>query len=118
MAWRQDRAGTEAPEDGETDAVVFYRVDRAVREHIGDFQVVKTSLESCGVQVHFVGTPFDESPEGVFRTDLDMILGRLESRRLGKRLRDVHKRLASVGRWHGGHVPYGLTRTPEGLTID
>lgn len=100
-------------EDGDADVVVFYRADRAVREHIGDFQIVRASLKSCGVEMAFAGREYDDSPEGEFSLDLDLILSKLEARRLGARLRSMHKRLAREGKYGGNLAPFGWRRVRE-----
>ncbi len=103
-------------EDGEFDVVVFWRVDRAVREHTGDFQLVRASLHRSGVEMAFVGREYDESPEGDFAFGLDTILSRLESRRLGVRLRSMHAHLARQGKYAGNQAPFGWERVrdPDG----
>ncbi|MCX8033628.1 MAG: recombinase family protein [Thermoleophilia bacterium] len=99
-------------QDGECDAVVFYRIDRLSREPAHHYAIL-ASLREAGVKVDSVGMPADETPEGQFMWDLSAALAKLESLRLGRRLRDMHRRLASQGRWHGGIVPYGWTRVRD-----
>lgn len=99
-------------QDGECDAVVFYRIDRLSREPAHHYAIL-TSLKEAGVRVDSVGLPADDTPEGAFMWDLSAALAKLESLRLGKRLRDMHRRLASEGRWSGGIVPYGWRRTRD-----
>ena len=93
-------------QDGECEAVVFYRIDRLSREPAHHYAIL-TSLREAGVRVDSVGLPADDTPEGAFMWDLSAALAKLESLRLGKRLRDMHRRLAAQGRWNGGLVPYG-----------
>jgi DNA invertase Pin-like site-specific DNA recombinase len=104
-------------EDGGCDVVVFYRIDRFARR-VEDHMAMRASLEESGVKVDSVGLPWDDSPEGRFMWDLSASLAALESRRLGKRMRDVHRRIASVGGWHGGVTPFGYQHVGKGLTVD
>ena len=93
-------------QDRDCDAVVFYRIDRLSREPAHHYAIL-ASLREAGVHVDSVGLPADDTPEGAFMWDLSAALAKLESLRLGKRLRDMHRRLATEGRWGGGVVPYG-----------
>lgn len=99
-------------QDRDCDAVVFYRIDRLSREPAHHYAIL-ASLREAGVRVDSVGLPADDTPEGAFMWDLSAALAKLESLRLGKRLRDMHRRLASQGRWCGGLVPYGWQRVQD-----
>ncbi len=100
-------------EDGEADVVVCYRVDRTVREHTGDWYLVRASLEASGVKMAFAGRDYDDSPEGDFSLGLDVLLARLESRRLGVRLRSMHRQLARQGKFSAGLPPFGWRRVHD-----
>ena len=99
-------------QDRDCDAVVFYRIDRLSREPAHHYAIL-ASLREAGVHVDSVGLPADDTPEGAFMWDLSAALAKLESLRLGKRLRDMHRRLATEGRWSGGIVPYGWRRAQD-----
>ena len=105
-------------EDGEADVLVFYRADRAAREFGAEFQILRRYLQGLGVGTAFAGREYDNSPEGEFNLDLDMALGKLEARRLGKRVRDAHRALRKQGRWPGGPVPFGFIPRHPGLEPD
>lgn len=101
---------------GGAGAVLFYRVDRAVREHSGEFDIVQTDLRRAGVSIGFTNRQYDDTPEGAFALDLDIALSRLEVRRLGERLQRMHKTLASQGKYGGNFAPFGWKRVrdPDG----
>jgi site-specific DNA recombinase len=100
-------------EAGGAQAILFYRLDRAVREHSGEFDILEGRLKRAGVQIGFTNRQYDDSPEGQFALDLDKALSRLETRRLGDRLKNMHRTLARKGRWAGGIVPYGWCRVKD-----
>ena len=99
-------------EDGECDVVVFYRLDRMARNP-ADHYAILASLQTSGVRVDSVTLPHDDSPEGEFVWDLSAALNKLESRRLGQRLRSMHRRLASQGAYGGNLPPFGWVRVRD-----
>ena len=94
---------------GECDVVVVYRVDRLSREP-ADYYAIMAVLKDAHVVVDAAMQPRDDSPESTFLWDLNAILARYESIKLGARIKDMHRQLARAGRWHGGFVPYGWRR--------
>jgi site-specific DNA recombinase len=101
-------------QDGEFQAVVFYRIDRLSREPMHHYAIL-AALKEAGVAVDSVGQPADDSPESGFMWDLSAALAKLESLRHGKRIRDAHRTLRAKGRYPGGPTPpYGLRRRPGG----
>ena len=102
-------------QDGAFDAVVFYRIDRLSREPAHHYAIL-AALNEAGVAVDSVGMPADGTPEGAFMWDLSAALAKLESLRLGKRLRSMHAELARQGKYAGNQPPFGWERTrdPDG----
>ena len=90
----------------ECDMVVVYRVDRLSREP-ADYYAITAMLREAGVGIDAAAQPKDPSPESDLLWDLSAVLARYESLKLGARLKDMHRRIASQGRWSGGTVPYG-----------
>lgn len=99
-------------QDGAFDAVVFYRIDRLSREPAHHYAIL-AALEEAGVQVDSVGLPADGSPESGFMWDLSAALAKLESLRLGKRLRSMHAQLAREGKYASGPPPFGWQRVRD-----
>ena len=101
---------------GGAEAILFYRVDRAVREHSGEFDILVARLKQAGVEVGFTNRQYDNTPEGQFAFDLDIALSRLEVRRLGSRMKDMHAQLARQGKYAGNQPPFGWERIrdPDG----
>src|SRR5690606_7639563 len=97
---------------GECDTVVVYRVDRLSREP-ADYYAITAMLREAGVAIDAAAQPKEASPEGELLWDLSAILARYESLKLGARLKDMHRRLATQGRWSGGIVPYGWRRVRD-----
>ncbi len=97
---------------GECDMVVVYRVDRLSREP-ADYYAILSIFREAGVGIDAAAQPKDPSPESDFLWDLSAVLARYESLKLGARLKDMHHRLASEGRWAGGLVPYGWRRVRD-----
>jgi DNA invertase Pin-like site-specific DNA recombinase len=91
---------------GGCDTVVVYRVDRLSREP-ADYYAIRALLQNAGVGIDAAAQPKEASPEGELMWDLSAVLARYESLKLGARLKDMHRRLATTGRWAGGIVPYG-----------
>ena len=102
-------------QDGEFDAVVFYRIDRLSREPAHHYAIL-AALKEAGVTVDSVGMPTDGTPENAFMWDLSAALAKLESMRLGKRLRSMHAELARQGKYAGNQPPFGWQRVrdPDG----
>lgn len=94
---------------GDCDTVVVYRVDRLSREP-ADYYAIRAVLREAGVAIDAAAQPKDATPESEFLWDLSAVLARYESLKLGARLKDMHHRLATQGRWNGGIVPYGWRR--------
>lgn len=101
----------------ECDVVVLYRIDRLSRIPAHHYAILAV-LEDAGVGIDAATQPRDDSPESALMWDLNAVLASYESLKLGARLKDVHRRLAHTGRWHGGCVPYGFERAPDGLMVD
>lgn len=97
---------------GAADVVVFYRIDRLSREE-RDFHAILATLQRAGVHCDSVGNPNDGSPESGLIWSISAALAKYESVRLGGRIRDSHKRLARLGRWGGGPVPFGWRRVRD-----
>jgi site-specific DNA recombinase len=97
---------------GECDAVVFYRIDRLSREE-EDFHAVLAALQRAGVVCDSPGNPNDGSPEASLIWSISAALAKYESVRLGARIRDAHRKLARMGRWSGGPVPWGWKRVRD-----
>ena len=97
---------------GECDAVVFYRIDRLSREE-EDLHAMLAALQRAGVVCDSPGNPNDGSPESALLWSISAALAKYESVRLGARLRDAHAKLARMGRWSGGVVPYGWRRVRD-----
>lgn len=104
-------------QDGQFQAVVFYRIDRLSREPMHHYAILH-ALREAGVLVDSVGLPADESPENAFMWDLSAALAKLESLRHGKRIRDSHRALRAKGRFAGGHPPYGFRRMQPGPGLE
>ncbi len=98
---------------GGAQAIIFYRVDRAVREFSGEFDVIQGELERSGVRIAFTNRQYDDTPEGTFALDLDKALSRLEVRRLGDRLKKMHRTLAHQGKHPGNQPPFGWRRVRD-----
>lgn len=94
---------------GECDAVVFYRIDRLSREE-ADFHPMLAALRRAGVHCDCPNNPNDGSAESDLIWSISAALAKYESVRLGARLRDAHRKLARMGRWSGGPVPWGWRR--------
>jgi site-specific DNA recombinase len=97
---------------GECDVVVFYRVDRLSREE-ADFHPMLATLRRAGIHCDSPSNPNDGSPESDLIWSISAALAKYESVRLGARLRDAHRRLAKMGRWPGGPVPWGWRRVED-----
>ena len=97
---------------GECDAVVFYRIDRLSREE-ADLHAMLAALQRAGVVCDSPGNPNDGSPEASLLWSISAALAKYESVRLGARLKDAHKKLARMGRWSGGPVPWGWRRVRD-----
>ena len=97
---------------GECDAVVFYRIDRLSREE-ADLHAMLAALQRAGVICDSPGNPNDGSPEASLLWSISAALAKYESVRLGARLKDAHKKLARMGRWSGGPVPWGWRRVRD-----
>lgn len=102
-------------QDGEFEAVVFYRIDRLSREPMHHYAIL-AALKEAGVAVDSVGLPLEDNPESAFMWDLSAALAKLESLRLGKRLRSMHAELARQGKYAGNQPPFGWQRVrdPDG----
>lgn len=102
-------------QDGEFQAVVLYRIDRLSREPMHHYAIL-AALKEAGVLVDSVGMPSDGTPENAFLWDLSAALAKLESLRLGKRLRSMHAELARQGKYGGNQPPFGWRRVrdPDG----
>jgi DNA invertase Pin-like site-specific DNA recombinase len=99
--------------DDDVDAVIVYRLDRFSREPLHFYQLVH-SLSQAGVELHDAGeSAYDASPEAEFIRGIKVLIAKQESRNLGKRLKDAHRRLAKEGRWSGGPLPYGFQRVED-----
>ena len=96
-------------QDGEFEAVVFYRIDRLSREPMHHYAIL-AALKEAGVAVDSVGLPLEDNPESSFMWDLSAALAKLESLRLGKRLRSMHAQLAREGKYASGPPPFGWKR--------
>lgn len=97
---------------GECEAVVFYRIDRLSREE-EDFHAALAALKRAGVHCDSPSNPNDGSPEAQLIWSISAALAKYESVRLGARLRDAHRKLARMGRWSGGPVPWGWHRVTD-----
>jgi DNA invertase Pin-like site-specific DNA recombinase len=104
-------------QDGQFQAVVFYRIDRLSREPMHHYAILH-ALREAGVLVDSVGLPADDSPENAFMWDLSAALAKLESLRHGKRIRDSHRTLREKGRFAGGHAPYGFRYADPGPGLE
>lgn len=97
----------------EADAVIVYRLDRFTREPLHYYQMVH-ALTAAGVELHDAGESRHEaSPESDFMRGIKVLIAKQESRNIGRRAEATHRRLAKLGRWYGGPVPFGWRRVRD-----
>lgn len=101
---------------GECDAVVLYRIDRLCREK-EDFHAPLAALQRAGVHCDSPSNPNDGSPESALISSISAALAKYDSVRLGARLRDAHRKLARMGRWPGGPMPWAWRVERDGLGV-
>lgn len=99
-------------EDGEVDAIVFWKLDRLVRNHT-DFERLWALCELRGVVLASVKEPIDTTTEiGMVVVRLLVSFARLESATISMRVKAQREEAARTGR------PPRWTRRPFGLTAD
>jgi DNA invertase Pin-like site-specific DNA recombinase len=98
---------------GDVDAVIVYRLDRFTREPLHYYQMVH-ALTAAGVALHDAGeSRHEDTPETDFMRGIKILIAKQESRNIGRRAEATHRRLAKVGRWGGGTVPFGWRRVRD-----
>lgn len=100
----------DAIERGEIGGVIFWKLDRLVRNHF-DFERLWALCEPRGVQLVSVTEPIDSSTEiGMIVIRLLVSFARLESVNISLRVTDAHRHAARNGKPHpSGRRPFGLT---------
>ncbi len=97
-------------------ALVVYSLSRFARS-TRDCLDLMERLQRAGATLKSVTEPIDtSSAHGVFLLSLLAALAKLESDITSERIRAVKSYLRGMGRWAGGHTPFGFDRCgPRGL---
>lgn len=111
-------AGSRLAEDakaGRFDVVMFYKLDRLARS-LRNFLNIVDFFEEAGVGLRSMTETFDTTnPMGRFAIQMMAAVAELERGTIIERTSLGRARVAALGRWSGGVVPYGYRVDNEGL---
>lgn len=102
---------------GDTDAIVFMRLDRLARSVV-EFAKIKQRATDAGVELVSTDLQIDTaSPMGKAMESIVSVFAQLESDTISERTRKMHAYLREQGKWQGGPAPFGWRLDPEGRLV-
>jgi DNA invertase Pin-like site-specific DNA recombinase len=102
---------------GDTDAVVFMRLDRLARSVV-EFSKIKQTCQKAGVELVSTDLQIDtSSPMGRAMESIVATFAQLESDTISERTRKMHAYLREQGKWQGGPPPFGWRLSEDGRLV-
>lgn len=115
--WERPELGpwlTEPGKFAQWDVLVVWKLDRLSRSAIDTLQILQWAVEQ-GKRVVAVADSLDsDSSMGRVWIQLAAIFAEVERSNIKERILSSRRHLRSVGRWAGGHAPYGYRPVQDG----
>lgn len=115
---RPDRPGLDALRDaaaeGQFDLVLVCHPDRLARDYVWQ-EVIRTELERCGCQLHFLQCPTSDRPEDKLLLQIQGMFAEYERAQITERMRRGKLRKARMGQLRPWSTPpYGYRYVQDG----